>query len=58
VIEPRPLIPYQGVPFQISAMWDFLDWVNSIEVGPREPKINDEGPVGPRPTSPPKLKYR
>lgn len=44
---------FGGYPSWWYSMWEFVDWVNSIETC-RE--WNNEGCVGPRPTTPPRLR--
>ncbi len=43
-----------GYPWWWYAMWDFANWVNSIQVD-GQPDWSNEGPVGPKPKHPPIL---
>lgn len=51
--EGGPIPFYYGYPSWWYSMWDFVNWVNSIQTC-RE--WNNEGCVGPRPTTPPRLR--
>ena len=45
---------YGGDPWWMFSMWDFLAWVDSIQVG-GQPDWSNEGPPQPRPKHPPIL---